>query len=217
MGNQLYVFGGVTQLGPTTELWAYDLMSQAWALTSSPGASPPDGGWGIMVSMGFSLWVYSQQWDPVNGIVPNSGSLVGPPARRDHAPARARVRQHAPPLCAPARARAFTNARALHASSPAPPPLPSQWSWSPTPFGGPRGGAPSTSSDSSIGLSIAYGRVQEAVPRRRACAARIRHLSPSSLFLIRARVQAHGRHCAWPAARARQPLRARAPGAECAR
>ncbi len=88
MGSQLYVFGGVTQLGPTTELWAYDLSSQVWALTSSPGASPPDGGWGIMVSMGYSLWVYSQQWDPVNGIVPNSGSLVGPPARRARAPAR---------------------------------------------------------------------------------------------------------------------------------
>jgi hypothetical protein len=88
MGSQLYVFGGVTQLGPTTELWAYDFISQAWALTSSPGASPPDGGWGIMVSMGYSLWVYSQQWDPVNGIVPNSGSLVSPPARHARAPAR---------------------------------------------------------------------------------------------------------------------------------
>jgi hypothetical protein len=160
MGSQLYVFGGVTQLGPTTELWAYDFMSQAWALTSSPGASPPDGGWGIMVSMGYSLWVYSQQWDPVNGIVPNSGSLVSPPARRARAPARVCFLTRPPPL--------------LH----------SQWSWSPTPFGGPRGGAPSTSSDSSIGLSIAYGRVREAVPCRRAHAARIRRLSPPPLLFL---------------------------------
>ena len=82
-------------------------MSQAWALTSSAGASPPDGGWGIMVTMGYRIWVYSQQWDPVNGITPNSGQL---------------------------------------------------WAWSPTPFGGPRGG-PSSSSDGSspLGLSIAYG------------------------------------------------------------
>lgn len=70
-----YVFGGITQKGPTSELWAYDLMSQAWALTVSAGPSPPDGGWGIMCVTGYRVWVFSQQWDPVNGINPGTGQL----------------------------------------------------------------------------------------------------------------------------------------------
>jgi hypothetical protein len=75
MGNQLYVYGGITQAGPTSELWAYDLMSQQWALTTSSGGGPADGGWGIMVTMGFRIFVYSQGYNPVTGIVPNSGQL----------------------------------------------------------------------------------------------------------------------------------------------
>jgi len=75
MGNQLYVFGGITQAGPTSELWAYDLMTQNWALTTSSGGGPSDGGWGIMVCLGFRIFVFSQAFNPVTGIVPNSGQL----------------------------------------------------------------------------------------------------------------------------------------------
>lgn len=54
MGSQLYVFGGITERGPTNELWAFDLFSQNWApCSSSGGMQPPmNAGWGVGVVMG---------------------------------------------------------------------------------------------------------------------------------------------------------------------
>ena len=75
MGNQLYVFGGITQLGPVQDLWAFDLMGQAWAQCVSLGPQPPfNAGWGVGVVMGYHFYNYIQQYDR-NGIVPNSGQL----------------------------------------------------------------------------------------------------------------------------------------------
>ena len=54
MGNQLYVFGGLTQMGPVQDLWAFDLTNSAWAQCTSIGPQPPfNAGWGVGVVMGY--------------------------------------------------------------------------------------------------------------------------------------------------------------------
>ena len=54
IGNQLYVFGGLTQMGPVQDLWAFDLTNSAWAQCTSIGPQPPfNAGWGVGVVMGY--------------------------------------------------------------------------------------------------------------------------------------------------------------------
>jgi hypothetical protein len=75
MGNQLYVYGGITQMGPVNDLWAFDLMNSAWSQCTSIGPQPPfNAGWGVGVVMGYHFYTYIQQYDRT-GIVPNSGQL----------------------------------------------------------------------------------------------------------------------------------------------
>ena len=54
MGDNLFVYGGITAKGPSNELWAYNLMSQAWGLVTSVGPQPPRGaGFGVGCIVGF--------------------------------------------------------------------------------------------------------------------------------------------------------------------
>ena len=57
MGNQLYIYGGVTAQGISTELWAYNLVSQTWALVapSSPAPGLPAGA-GTTIGSHFYVW-----------------------------------------------------------------------------------------------------------------------------------------------------------------
>jgi hypothetical protein len=73
MGNQLYVYGGFTAKGPSSELWAYDLTSQNWGLVTSSGPSPS--GRGPSVVAGFHFYVYTQNFIPGQGVIPGSGQL----------------------------------------------------------------------------------------------------------------------------------------------
>jgi len=73
MGNQLYVYGGFTAKGPSSELWAYDLMSQNWGLVTSSGPAPS--GRGPAIVAGFHFYVYSQNFIPGSGVSPTSGQL----------------------------------------------------------------------------------------------------------------------------------------------
>jgi len=73
MGNQLFVYGGFTSTGPSSELWAYDLMSQNWGLVTSSGPAPT--GRGAAIVAGFHFFVYSQNFVPGSGVAPNSGQL----------------------------------------------------------------------------------------------------------------------------------------------
>lgn len=66
MGDQMYVYGGMTATGPSTELWTFNLVSQTWALCSQGSPAPPAPGlgfgWAAGAVIGRHLYIYSQEW-----------------------------------------------------------------------------------------------------------------------------------------------------------
>ena len=66
MGDQMYVYGGMTATGPSTELWTFNLVTQTWALCSQGSPMPPTPGRGFGWSAGYvigrHLYVYAQDW-----------------------------------------------------------------------------------------------------------------------------------------------------------
>jgi hypothetical protein len=94
MGDQLYVYGGITAAGPSSELWAYNLVSQAWGQVQPSMPAPPTGSFGVGTVVGRHLYLFIHQRD--NGLAPiadGSGALwrwapaqLGPPAAGGAAP-----------------------------------------------------------------------------------------------------------------------------------
>jgi hypothetical protein len=86
MGDQMYIYGGLTAAGPSTELWTYNLVSQTWAPISASSPSPQSGffaGWSSGAVIGRHLYIYQTdfrssepgqlwRWAP-------SASFGGPP------------------------------------------------------------------------------------------------------------------------------------------
>ena len=77
----MYCYGGTTQKGPSSELWAYNIPVQSWgqvrASSPAPFEGPPrDFGWGTGAVIGRHLYSYAQLVDPVSGEpVPGGGQL----------------------------------------------------------------------------------------------------------------------------------------------
>jgi hypothetical protein len=71
MGDQLYIYGGVTATGPVNDLWAYNLVAQTWAQVapSSPSPSGRTGTfWSTGVVLGHSFYVFeTAPADPTTG------------------------------------------------------------------------------------------------------------------------------------------------------
>jgi hypothetical protein len=76
-GDQLFVYGGFTASGATTELWAFNLISQSWAMVTpsspAPGAAT-DLGYGVGAFLGRHLYHYAQAANS-NGPIPGAGQL----------------------------------------------------------------------------------------------------------------------------------------------
>jgi hypothetical protein len=56
LGDQLFIFGGLTATGPTTELWAYNLHYQTWALVQTTNPWPTNF-YGTGLYLGYSFYV----------------------------------------------------------------------------------------------------------------------------------------------------------------
>jgi hypothetical protein len=92
LADQLYVYGGFTATGPSSELWTYSLTAQTWALVPAtfpaPGAGLPPTARSFPTGtfVGHHFYVWNQVFDNSGGAVQNSGSLwrwtlaSGPPA-----------------------------------------------------------------------------------------------------------------------------------------
>ena len=71
MGDQLFVYGGITATGMSSELWSYNLVSQTWALINQGSVTPPssnggNGGFGAFSTatvIGHSVYAWVQQFD----------------------------------------------------------------------------------------------------------------------------------------------------------
>lgn len=77
IGDQLYVYGGTTAVGPSNELWAFNLVSQTWAQVapSAPAPAPiTDLGYGVGAVLGRHLYHYAQAAD-ANGPIAGTGQL----------------------------------------------------------------------------------------------------------------------------------------------
>lgn len=88
MGDQLYVYGGITATGPSNELWAYNLVSQTWALVA-PSSPAPDARsgtfWSTGTVVGHSFYLYQTAPDRASpGALwrwtPSAGGLAPAPA-----------------------------------------------------------------------------------------------------------------------------------------
>jgi hypothetical protein len=95
MGDQLFIFGGTTATGTSTEMWVYNLVSQTWALVTRsapwPSAST-DIGYGSGIGIGRHLYQVVQFVDPTSGYpVPNTAQLWrwAPSASSGNSPAAA--------------------------------------------------------------------------------------------------------------------------------
>ena len=86
MGNQLYVYGGVTAQGPVTELWAFNLFSETWAMVA-PSSPAPAAGRVTGEVVGFHFYVYSQP--PLGASTPGQLWRWRPAASAGGAPAAA--------------------------------------------------------------------------------------------------------------------------------
>ena len=80
LGDQMFVFGGTTAAGPSTELWAYNLPAQAWGLVRPSSPSPfearrTDSGYPVGAFLGRHFYVYAQAIDVSGEPVPGSGAL----------------------------------------------------------------------------------------------------------------------------------------------
>jgi hypothetical protein len=70
MGGQLYVYGGVTATGLSSELWAYNLVSQTWGQVQPSTPAPPTGSFGAGTVLGLHLYLFflsSSGPSPVDG------------------------------------------------------------------------------------------------------------------------------------------------------
>jgi hypothetical protein len=72
LGDQLFVYGGTTAAGPTSELWAYNLPAQAWGRVQPSSPAPFDGpprdfGYGTGAMIGRHLYSFAQVVDAVTG------------------------------------------------------------------------------------------------------------------------------------------------------
>ena len=56
-GDQMFVFGGITALGPVSELWAYNLHSQTWGRVAPSSPWPSAGFYGTGAWLGRSFWI----------------------------------------------------------------------------------------------------------------------------------------------------------------
>lgn len=81
MGDQLFVYGGITATGLSNELWNYNLVSQTWALVNqgfvNPTSSGGNGGFGTFSTatvIGHHVYAWVQQFDR-NGPQAASGQL----------------------------------------------------------------------------------------------------------------------------------------------
>ena len=81
LGDQMFVFGGTTAAGASTELWAFNLPAQAWGLVraSSPapfGGRSTDAGYPVGSFIGRHFYVYAQSIDAASGEpLPGTGAL----------------------------------------------------------------------------------------------------------------------------------------------
>lgn len=79
MGDQLFVYGGITASGATTELWAFNLVTQTWQQVAYGAPAPTlagDIGMGAGLVIGRHLYKYVQALDPASGrVVPYTGQL----------------------------------------------------------------------------------------------------------------------------------------------
>jgi hypothetical protein len=79
MGDQLFVYGGITASGATTELWAFNLVTQTWQQVAYGAPAPTlagDIGMGAGLVVGRHLYKFVQQLDPASGrVVPFTGQM----------------------------------------------------------------------------------------------------------------------------------------------
>ena len=81
IGDQLFIYGGTTATGSTSELWAYNLPLQTWGRVQpsspAPYSSPlRDYGYGTGALLGRHLYSFAQAIDPVSGEpLPGTGQL----------------------------------------------------------------------------------------------------------------------------------------------
>jgi hypothetical protein len=77
VGDQLFAYGGTTATGPSSELWAFNLVSLAWAQVSPSAPAPSlatDLGYGVGAVIGRHLYHYAQAAD-ANGPIVGTGQL----------------------------------------------------------------------------------------------------------------------------------------------
>ena len=78
MGDQLFIYGGTTALGTTTELLAYNLVSQTWAVVAPSSPAPSimsDIGYGAGCLVGRHIYQFVQSIDSSGSPMPNTGQL----------------------------------------------------------------------------------------------------------------------------------------------
>jgi hypothetical protein len=63
LGDQLFIFGGITAAGPSSELWAYNLHYQTWAQVQ-PTNPWPTGFYGTGLYLGYSFYVIGYSGPP---------------------------------------------------------------------------------------------------------------------------------------------------------
>jgi hypothetical protein len=63
LGDQLFVFGGITATGPSSELWAFNLHYQTWAQVQ-PTNPWPSGFYGTGLYLGYSFYVIGYSGPP---------------------------------------------------------------------------------------------------------------------------------------------------------
>ena len=78
ISDQLFVYGGTTASGPSTDMWAYNLLTQVWGkvVPTQPApdaASPGDAGYGVGSWMGHHFYRFRQEVDASSGM-PVSGT-----------------------------------------------------------------------------------------------------------------------------------------------
>ena len=78
MSNQLFIFGGTTSTGTTSELWVYNLQTNVWAQVTQSSPSPSilsDIGYGAGIGIGRHLLQFVQAIDSTGNPIANQGQL----------------------------------------------------------------------------------------------------------------------------------------------
>jgi len=78
MSNQLFIYGGTTSTGTTSELWVYNLQTNIWAQVTQSSPSPSifsDIGYGAGIGIGRHLLQFVQAIDSTGNPIANQGQL----------------------------------------------------------------------------------------------------------------------------------------------